>query len=74
MENSTIHLGLTVAHSYRGSLVQAQHARPTARPLAGPCHWPLPNMHMACGLHTRPQLERAPWRAHRRQKLRVFLG
>jgi hypothetical protein len=37
MKNFTIHSGLAVAHSYRGSLGQGQLARPTARPLVGPC-------------------------------------
>jgi hypothetical protein len=33
----TIHLGHIAAHDYRGSLGQAQLARPMARPLASPC-------------------------------------
>jgi hypothetical protein len=44
MENSTIHLGITAAHGYRGSVGQAQLSRPTASPLAGPCHWALPSV------------------------------
>jgi hypothetical protein len=39
MENSIFHMGITTAHSYRGSLGQAQLARPMAKPLAGPCPW-----------------------------------
>jgi hypothetical protein len=47
MENSTIHSGLAAAHSYRGSLGQSQLDRPTARPLASPCHWAQPSVCMA---------------------------
>jgi hypothetical protein len=35
-------MDLAVAHSYKGSLGQAQLARATARPLAGPCQWTRP--------------------------------
>jgi hypothetical protein len=54
MENSTIHLGHTAAHDYRGSLGQAQLARPTTRPFASRCNWaPLVQAQ-----------RRAAWRGH----------
>jgi hypothetical protein len=54
MENLTIQSGFIAAHSYRSSLGQAQLARPTARPLAGPCQRECP-ARTACGHHAWPR-------------------
>jgi hypothetical protein len=65
MKNLTIHSCLTAAHSYKGSLGQAQLARPTARTLATHANRHAKRAHRARS--PRMAVARvAPWRARHR--------
>jgi hypothetical protein len=66
MKNSTIHSGHIAAPCHRGSLGQAQLARPTAKPLGWPMLLGCASTRTTRGGMVWPRPARPGWRAHHR--------